>query len=92
MKRVPESRALLFTLQSIHLSVCSVKLDPLVHLKYDSLYKNLICTQLFSSISLESIKLQLISCAVFWKKQHHFQRLLMLLSCGFCRKALMVTS
>ena len=92
MKRGPGVRALLFILHSVHSSVLSIKLDPLVHLKYESVYKNLICTQLFSSISFESIKLQLICCILLWKKQHHFQRLLMLLSCGFCRRAFMVTS
>lgn len=84
MKSQPWVRASL-TLLCIHLRDLSLQPDPQAHLKDDSLCKSLNGTPL-----LEFLKLQLISCIVFWKKQQPLQRLLMLLGGGFCRKAFVV--
>lgn len=86
MKSQPWARALL-TLPCVHLRVLSPQLDTWAHLKDDSLCKSLNGTQL-----LEFLKLQIISCIVFWKKKQHLQRLLMLLGGGFCRKAFVLIS
>lgn len=66
-----------FTKYSPECFVCETR-SP-AHLKYDSLGRNLICTQL-----LEYLKMQLIRCAVFWKTPLHAQRLPAPLGCGVC--------